>query len=382
MQQSASVENRDKTSDLDQIEQKLEQGQRLTFEDGMTLYQSHDIFRIGKMAEKKALETCGNQVFYSLNRHINYTNICKFNCKFCGFKRWHGEDGAYTHDVDAVVDFARQAMKDGATEVHIVGGIHPGLDFDYYVDMLKGIRDLSPDIHIKAFTAVEILDLVKKSKLSIEDTLLALMDAGLGALPGGGAEILDDDYFNQVCRSKSKPDIWTDIHTTAHRIGLHTNCTMLYGFVETVEQRVKHLLRLRDIQDQALEHGKANFQCFIPLPYLKPAWISRESSEHEESSDLIDGLEDLRTIAISRLLLDNVDNHKAFWPMQGVNLSQVALTFGSNDLDGTVRYYTIVDKTYDNNTNTLPVENIRSMIVETNRIPVQRDGYYRPIQKS
>jgi aminodeoxyfutalosine synthase len=364
---------------FDEIEAKLARCERLDFDDGLVLYHSNDLFRLGKLAEQQTLAHQGRNVYYSLNRHINYTNVCKFNCKFCGFKSWHGEDNAYTHDVQAVVDFARQAYDDGATEVHIVGGIHPGLDFSYYIQMLTEIRRACPDMHIKAFTAVEILDLVKKSKLSIEDTLLELQGAGLDALPGGGAEILDDDYFNQVCRSKSKPEIWTDIHRTAHRIGLVTNCTMLYGFIETLEQRVNHLLRLREIQNASLAEGKGRFQCFIPLPYLKPEKMYRDSPEYQNSSHQIDALEDLKTIAISRLLLDNVDNHKAFWPMQGVNLSQVALTFGANDLDGTVRRYTIVDKTYDNETESLPVEKIRAAIIEAGRTPVQRDGLYQPI---
>ena len=364
---------------LDAIEQKVSIDERLGFEDGLAMVGSDDIFRLGRLANWAAQKRVGKKVYYSLNRHINYTNICKFNCKFCGFKRWHGEPGEYTYSVEEMSGFAEEAVSEGATEIHIVGGIHPGLTFDYVIDMLKGIKQACPDLHVKAFTAVEILDLMKKGKKSIEDCLLALMAAGLDALPGGGAEILDDDYFNQVCRSKSKPDIWIDIHKTAHRLGLMTNCTMLYGFIETEEQRIKHLIRLREIQDAALEGGKGHFQCYIPLPYLKPSYMSRASKEHSESSDQIDAMEDLKTIAISRLMLDNVDNHKAFWPMQGVNLAQVALTFGSNDLDGTVRHYTIVDKNYDNNTATLPVEKIREMIVETGRIPVQRDGFYNAI---
>ncbi len=364
---------------LDAVEEKVNLGRRLGLEEGLAMYASDDIFRLGRLADKVTRQRVGQNVYYSLNRHINYTNICKFNCKFCGFKRWHGQEGEYTYSVQEMVDFAKQATSQGATEIHIVGGIHPQLTFDYVTDMLRAIKQACPDLHIKAFTAVEILDLMKKGKLSIETCLLTLMDAGLDALPGGGAEILDDDYFNQVCRSKSKPEIWTDIHQTAHRLGLMTNCTMLYGFIETVEQRVQHLLRLRQIQDVALQAGKGRFQCYIPLPYLKPAFISRPSPEHAQSSDRIDTLDDLKTIAISRLLLDNVANHKAFWPMQGVNLSQLALTFGSNDLDGTVRHYTIVDKNYDNSTVTLPVEKIRDMILETGRVPVQRDGFYNAI---
>lgn len=364
---------------LDIVEEKVNLGQRLGFEDGLAMVHSDDIFRLGKLADNVARERIGEKVYYSLNRHINYTNICKFNCKFCGFKRWHGEEGEYTYSVEEMTGFAEKAASEGTTEIHIVGGIHPGLTFEYVVDMLKAIKQTCPDLHVKAFTAVEILDLMKKGKKSSEDCLLALMEAGLDALPGGGAEILDDDYFNQVCRSKSKPEIWIDIHKTAHRLGLMTNCTMLYGFIESVEQRIKHLIRLREIQDVALEGGKGHFQCYIPLPYLKPSFISRASDEHTESSDQIDAMEDLKTIAISRLMLDNIDNHKAFWPMQGANISQVALTFGSNDLDGTVKNYTIVDKNYDNSTVTLPVEKICEMIVETGRIPVQRDGFYNAI---
>jgi len=364
------------------VEQKIQRGERLTFEDGVSLYASRDVFWLGKLAEQVTLDRVGPNVYYSLNRHMNYTNICKFDCKFCGFKRWHDHADGYTYEVQEVVDLAQRAVDEGATEIHIVGGIHPDLPFAYYIDMIGGIRVKCPGLHIKAFTTVEILDLSKKSKLTIGDTLTVLMEAGLDSLPGGGAEILDDDYFKQVCRSKSKPDHWEDIHRTAHQLGLMTNCTMLYGFIETTEQRIKHLLRLRSIQDDSLAKGQGRFQCFIPLPYLKPRFISKDSDEHRNSSDMVDAMEDLKTIAISRLILDNVEHHKAFWPMQGVNLSQVALTFGADDLDGTVKHYTIVDKGFDNNSDSLGVEKIRELIVEAGRVPVQRDGFYQPVDSS
>ena len=364
---------------LDQIQAKINNGQRLNYEDGMALYASDDILAIGQMAETFMLDKFGNNTYYCINRHLNYTNICKYNCKFCGFKKWYGDEGAYLHEKESYLKVAREAVAQNATEMHIVGGIDPQLPFEYFTSMLTDIKGDFPDLQIKAFTAVEILDLSKKSGLNIEETLKTLADAGLDALPGGGAEILDDDYFKQVCPSKGKPDIYEEVHRVAHKMGMPTNCTMLYGFVETIDQRIKHLLRLRDIQDDALATGKTSFQSFIPLPYLKPDTIYRDSEAHDQASDKIDAMHDLKTIAICRLMLDNIAYQKAFWPMQGVNLAQVAQAFGSNDLDGTVQKYTIVSKEYDNNNENLSVDHIREMIKEVGRVPVQRDIHYNAI---
>jgi len=253
--------------------QILDSGARLDFDCAMALYESADLWHLGRLAENYTLSRQGRQVYYSINRHINYTNVCRFQCRFCGFSRRPDQAGAYVMTVDEVVSQARTACGGGACEVHIVGGVHPDLSFEYYKDILAGIRQACPNLHIKAFTAVEIINIAEKRGASLEDTLKELMTAGLGAMPGGGAEILDERYFQRVCPNKPGPRQWLAVHATAHRLGLMTNATMLYGYQETTADRIRHLLRLRSLQDESLQQGKGKFLCFVPLPYIPPKMI-------------------------------------------------------------------------------------------------------------
>jgi aminodeoxyfutalosine synthase len=327
----------------------------------------------------------GDRTFYNRNRHINYTNVCALSCKFCSFYRKRGEEGAYEMPIEQVIATAKKAAESGATEVHIVGGLHPWLKFDYYLDMLRGIRRECPSLHIKAFTAIEIVHFTRVARMSIEEVLTALRDAGLGSLPGGGAEIFDDRVHDEVFKGKVKADRWFEVHRTAHRLGLFTNATMLYGHVETPEERVRHLIKLRELQAESLAlraahdssdnpntYPPAFFNCIIPLSFIP------DDSELGHLPGPT-GLTDLKTLAIARLMVDNIAHIKAFWIMQGVGLSQVALDWGCDDLDGTVVWYDITKREGRGVHQELHVHDIQRLIREAGKTPVERDTLYRAI---
>src|SRR5688572_17133220 len=319
------------------VAEKVLAREELSLADGVALYASRDLHGIGRLAHHVRTKLHGDRAYYNRNRHINYTNVCALSCKFCSFYRKRGEVGAYEMPVEQVVATAARARDAGATEVHIVGGLHPWLKFQYYLDMLSGIRATAPDLHIKAFTAIEIVHFSRVARMSVRDVLTALRDAGLGSLPGGGAEIFDDRVHDEVFKGKVRADRWFDVHRTAHSLGIYSNATMLYGHVETVEERVNHLLALRQLQAESLATSRASFNCVIPLSFIP---------EGSELGNLPGptGLTDLKTLAIARLMLDNIAHIKAFWIMQGVGLSQLALSWGCDDLDGTVVWYDITKR--------------------------------------
>ena len=234
------------------VAEKVAAGASLSFEDGMALYGSRDIHGIGRLANFFREKLHGDRVYYNRNRHINYTNVCALSCKFCSFYRKRGEEGAYEMSVPQVVEIAQRAAAAGATEVHVVGGLHPWLKFDYYLEMLRGIRAACPQLHIKAFTAIEIIHFSRISRQSVREVLIALREAGLGSLPGGGAEIFDDRVHDEVFKGKVRADRWFEVHRTAHSLGIASNATMLYGHVETVAERVRHFLQLRELQAESL----------------------------------------------------------------------------------------------------------------------------------
>jgi aminodeoxyfutalosine synthase len=354
---------------LEKIEQKIQAKTRLGFEDGMTLYQSPDLFTLGQLAQQTARGKNGNACYYSINLHIHYTNICVNGCRFCGFSRTAEAADAYVLTAEEVAAQAEEAWGGGATEVHIVGGIHPELPLHYYLEMVGKIHQKCPGLHVKAFTATEIQNMGERAGKTIAEVLSRLREAGLGSLPGGGAEILSEGYFRENCPKKAGPGQWLAVHAAAHRLGIMTNATMLYGYTESLEERVGHLLKLREAQDQSLQEDKGHFQCFVPLPYIPPVGSGQEKN--------IDAISDLKTIAISRLLLDNFNHIKAFWPMLGVNLAQVALAFGADDLDGTVEQYEIVPQ--QNGRASLAAGTIRRLIAEAGLSPVQRSPFYQPI---
>ncbi|HLL88121.1 MAG TPA: aminofutalosine synthase MqnE, partial [Tepidisphaeraceae bacterium] len=387
------------------VADKVLHGEPLSAADGLALYASRDLHGIGRLANFVRESLHGDRTYYNRNRHINYTNVCALSCKFCSFYRKRGEDGAYEMPVEQVVATAVKAAEAGATEVHVVGGLHPWLKFDYYLDLMRGIRAAAPNLHVKAFTAIEIIHFTRVARLTVEQVLTQLRDAGLGSLPGGGAEIFDDRVHDEVFKGKVRADKWFDVHRTAHRLGIYSNATMLYGHVETPAERIGHLIKLRELQAESLREcrsanvevrsearppassfdirhshfdipvGKAAFNCMIPLSFAP------EQSElgHLPGNT---GLTDLKTLAISRLMLDNVPHVKAFWIMQGIGLSQIALNWGCDDLDGTVVWYDITKREGGGNTvhQQLHVEDIQRLIREAGRTPVERDTLYREVR--
>ncbi len=297
---------------MEGIREKVEAGQRLSFEDGLALEASNDLFALGSMANLVRERYNGNDAYYNVNTHINPTNVCVYTCDFCAFRADLGEARAYVMDRDQIVERARQASARGATELHIVGGLHNKLPFSYYVDVVRWIKETAPEIHIKAYTAVEIEFFCKIARKSVEQVLRELVDAGLGSLPGGGAEIFHPEVREQICGAKASTESWLNVHRTAHRLGLHSNATMLYGHIDGPKHRIDHMVRLRELQDET-----GGFQTFIPLAF------------HPDNSQMAhipkpSGVMDLKVMAISRLMLDNFPHIKAYWVMLGLKTAQVA----------------------------------------------------------
>jgi len=366
-------------SALRPINDKVQAGERLSAEDGLTLLRSRDIWSIGQMADLMRRRRHGDVVWYNINRHLNYSNVCALSCKFCSFYRKTGQDGAYEYSLDAIAEQARQAAEAGATEMHIVGGLHPYLPFTYYTDMLRVIRQAAPRMHIKAFTAVEIVHLARMSKRpnDLQGVLSDLKEAGLGSLPGGGAEVFDDRVHDEVFKGKIRSDKWLQVHRTAHRLGLMTNATILYGHIESLEDRVHHFEILRQVQDEAIAQnpsGGGRFQTVIPLPFVP------DDSELEHMPGPT-GLDDLKMLAVSRLMLDNFAHVKAFWIMQTLELSQLALSFGVDDIDGTVVWYDITKVGGSDTHQEVTVGDLRRAVKQAGFTPRERDTLYRPVQR-
>ena len=360
-------------SDIYDIVTKIEQGNRLSFDDGVRLFASNDLLAIGWAANHVRRKLNGNKTYYIINRHINYTNVCVNRCRFCAFSRAEGEPGAYTFTLEDIIHRAETARADiDFTELHIVGGLHPDLPFDYYLRMLSELGTRMPGVHIQAFTAVEIYHLSKIAGLTITETLSRLRDAGLGSLPGGGAEIFDTRVRDALCPDKIPAEIWLDIMRTAHNLGIHSNATMLYGHIETPEEKVAHLIHLRDLQDET-----SGFLAFIPLAYHPRDTELGAASGKQGTS----GMEDLKTIAISRLMLDNFPHVKVFWIMAGIKLAQVALSFGADDFDGTVVEEKITHSAGAMTPEGITVDDITRLIRETGTIPVERDTLYNEVHR-
>jgi len=359
---------------LQPIARKLTDHVPLSLDDGLRLCATPDIHGVGRLADFVRRRLHGDRAYFNRNRHINYTNVCALSCKFCSFYRKRGEEGAYEMPVEQVMATAVKAAGAGATEVHIVGGLHPWLKFDYYLAMLRGIRQACPGLHIKAFTAIEIIHFSRIAHLSIAEVLTALRQAGLGSLPGGGAEIFDDRVHDQVFKGKVREDRWFEVHRTAHRLGIPSNATMLYGHVETPAERVRHLIKLRELQAESLANCPASFNCIIPLSFIP---------DQSELGNLPGptGLTDLRTLAIARLMVPNIAHIKAFWIMQGIHLAQVALDWGCDDLDGTVVWYDITKKAGSGVHQEMHVSDIQRIIHEARKTAVERDTLYRPVRR-
>jgi len=352
------------------IAAKVLAAERLGFEDGVALYRSPDLLALGWLANYVREKRHGNLCYFNVNRHINPTNVCVAHCKLCAFGRSPDSPGAYTFALEEIWQRAEQGLREGATEFHLVGGLHPDLPFEYFLDLIRGLKSRCPGVHLKAFTMVEVGYFARISKLSIRDTLLALKDAGVDSLPGGGAEIFNPRVRKVICDHKVSGQQWLNIARTAHQIGLHSNATMLYGHIETDEERVEHLLALRTLQDET-----RGFVAFIPLAF------------HPENTGLAHlpkptGFTDLKTIAISRLLLDNFDHIKAYWIMLTPRVAQIALRFGADDIDGTVVEEKIYHDAGATTAQFTPRAQLERLIREAGRVPVERDTLYRPIDRS
>lgn len=352
------------------IAEKVLAGERLSSDDGLALFESPDLLAVGWLANHVREQKHGDVCYYNVNRHINPTNICVAHCKLCAFGRSPDADGAYSFSLDEVYQRAAQGVAEGATEFHIVGGLHPDLPFDHYLELIRGLKQRFPHVHLKAFTMVEVGYYSRISKLSIRDTLLKMKEAGVDSLPGGGAEIFHPRARRIICDHKVSGQMWLQIARTAHQIGLRSNATMLYGHIETAEERVDHLVKLRELQDET--HG---FVTFIPLAF-HPA---NTALSHLPKPT---GLDDLKTIAVSRLLLDNFDHIKAYWIMLTPRIAQIALGFGANDLDGTV----VEEKIYHDAGATTPEHLTRAdlerLIRAAGRVPVERDTLYNRVDRS
>jgi len=410
---------------LEPIVQKVRAGLRLSADDGMLLYETPDIWTVCGLADLVRRRVHGDIAYYNVNRHLNYSNICALSCKFCAFYRKKDQDGAYEHSIDEIRDQASKSAASGATEIHIVGGLHPWLPFEYYTDMMRVIRQAAPQLHIKAFTAVEIVHLARISKRGrdgyegIKAVLRDLQEAGLGSLPGGGAEVFDDRVHDEAYKGKIRSDQWLDVHRAAHELGINTNATILYGHIEQRADRIHHMMLLRDQQDRTLrewaraqgialgrddsvilfgpdemypqlrlplplEEGRSEgpmaqrsaktgyFQTIIPLPFFP----DESELEHLPAPT---GLENLRTLAIARLMLDNFPHVKAFWIMQTLQMAQFMLQNGADDIDGTVVWYDITKVGHTSTHQETSVWDLQKAIREAGFKPVERDTLYRPV---
>ena len=355
---------------IEHIAAKADRRKRLTEDDALFLFEHPDLIAIGELAALANERKNGRRVFFNVNRHINHTNICINRCKFCAFSKTADEAGAYCLEMGEIRNRALEAASQGATEIHIVGGLHPDLPFDFYLEMLSTVRDASPKLHVKAFTAVEIEYLSRLSGFSIADTLKQLKAAGLGSLPGGGAEILGKGVRDRLCPEKISGEEWLSVMREVHNAGLKSNATMLYGHIESYADRVDHMRRLRELQDET-----GGFQVFIPLVFQK-----ENNPLGHLKNPLSGGVDDLKTLAISRLYLDNFANIKAYWVMMGEKIAQTSLCFGVNDLDGTVVEERIGHDAGASSPQTMTKEAIVNMIRQAGRIPVERDTLYNELR--
>ncbi len=358
------------TPTLKTIRAKVESGQRLSFDEGLFLYRDETpLHEVGELANLVRERINGNQAFYNINTHLNPTNICVYRCNFCAFRSDLRDPKGYAMSDQQVLQRGKEAVENGCTEMHIVGGLHHLKPYEWYVDLVRILHEAYPELHLKAWTGVEINWFEFLAKKSVHDILQDLLDAGLGSMPGGGAEIFHPEVRDKICEHKSDASKWLDIHRQAHQLGLRTNCTMLYGHLENTFHRVDHLIRLRELQDET-----GGFQTFVPLAF------------HPENTGLShikkpNASVDLRTVAVSRLMLDNIPHIKAYWIMLGMGTAQAALAYGADDLDGTVRHELIYHDAGATTPEMLGIEQIRGLISEAGREPVERDTVYRRIHR-
>jgi aminodeoxyfutalosine synthase len=355
---------------LEPIVEKIINGTRISDADGILLFEQGSLGLVGRLANHIKEKKHGDKVFFNRNFHIEPTNVCVFSCAFCSYSRLYAnrEEG-WEMTIQQMVDQVKKYDGQPVTEVHIVGGVHPKMDLNFFADLLQAIKSHRSDIHIKAFTAVEYDYMFRKAKVSVEEGLKRLIAAGLDSIPGGGAEIFHPEIREQICADKVDADGWLNIHETAHQLGLHSNATMLYGHIEKYEHRIDHMRRLRELQDRT---GK--FQTFIPLKFRNK---ENDMSHVGESSHV----EDMRLYAIARIYLDNFPHLKAYWPMLGRTQAQLSLSFGVDDMDGTIddstKIYSMAGS--EEQSPTLTTDELTQLIRQVKRIPVERDTLYNEI---
>ncbi|QDV57698.1 Aminodeoxyfutalosine synthase [Rosistilla oblonga] len=350
------------------IRDKVESQERLTMDDGLFLYQPDvPLHEVGELADLVRQRMNGNVAYYNINTHLNPTNVCVYRCRFCAFRADLRDPKGYAMDDEQVIARGQEATDNGCTEMHIVGGLHHQRPYEWYRGVLSTLSENFPKLHLKAWTPVEINWFEFQTKNSTEWVMNDMREAGLGSLPGGGAEIFHPEVRDQICEHKANTHAWFHTHRTAHQLGIRSNCTMLYGHIEQAYHRVDHLLRLRELQDET-----GGFQVFIPLAF------------HPENTKLShlkkpSALDDLRNVAVSRLLLDNIQHIKAYWIMLGIGTAQTALSYGADDIDGTVRHELIYHDAGATTPEFLSVDRIRELIIEAGRVPVERNTIYQEV---
>ena len=355
---------------LGDILEKVQDGERISIDDGIRLFQSPNLLAVGYLANIVRERKNSNNAYFIYNQHINYSNICTNLCKFCAFGKDKDSDLAYEMTVEDVRQKVRERLSEPITEIHMVGGIHPDLPYSYYTDLLKVIKEERPDVHIQAFTCVEIAHLAEISGLGIAGVLEDLKKEGLGSIPGGGAEVFSPRIRELTCEKKLSGSGWIDVAKTAHKVGLHTNATMLYGHIESLDERLEHLDMLRKAQDET-----NGFLAFIPLSFHPKNTELANMSKLSRTS----GVDDLKNIAVARCFLDNFPHIKAYWVMIGQKLSQVALSYGADDVDGTVKEEIITHMAGAETEQAMSREQLLRMIREAGRIPIERDTLYNVI---
>lgn len=356
---------------LRNIAEKVKNEQRLTDEEGVLLFEKGELGFLGSLATHIAQRLHGNKVYFNRNFHIEPTNVCVFTCNFCSYSRlYKNRDEGWELTLEQMMDMVRKYDGQPVTEVHIVGGVHPKMNLEFFCELLSKIKAHRPDLHLKGFTAVELDYMFRKAKLSVEEGMMRLKEAGLQSLPGGGAEIFHPDIRRKICEDKVDGDGWLYIHETAHKLGMHSNATMLYGHIENYEHRVDHMSRLRELQDKT-----GGFNCFIPLKF-------RNKDNDMSHVSEVSIIEDLRLYAIARIFMDNFRNLKAYWPMLGRQSAQLTLSFGVNDLDGTIddttKIYSMAGSEEQNPS--LSTDELCDLITAVGKTPVERDTLYNEIK--
>ena len=351
------------------IVEKCRHQQRITAAEAALLWQQAPLWQLSELAVEAKRRVSGDKVYYNRNFHLEPTNVCLFECKFCSYRRREGEEGAWDYTMEQVLDTVRSRKGSGATEIHIVGGVHPVHDLYYYADMIRQVKQIVPEVAIKAFTAVELNYMIRKAGLTVEQGLQLLKEAGMESIPGGGAEIFAPEIRTQICPQKGSAEEWLELHRAAHKMGIDSNATMLYGHIESIEHRIDHLMRLRELQDST-----GGINAFIPLKF-------RSANNAMSSIGETSVIDDLRTLAMSRLILDNVPHIKAYWVMYGKTTAELALAFGADDIDGTIEDST---KIYSmagaaDTRPTMSIEEIERMCATAGFRAVERDTHYNEI---